>query len=68
MLLINNQTAANILDMKGCIEALEIGYRDQEIPADGLLRFCKSATAISSMSAPPTAAVTIYSSPTTIPN
>jgi ornithine cyclodeaminase/alanine dehydrogenase-like protein (mu-crystallin family) len=28
MLLINNQTVEKILDMKGCIEALEIGYRD----------------------------------------
>ena len=28
MLLINNQTVEQILDMKGCIEALEIGYRD----------------------------------------
>jgi len=28
MLLINNQTVAKILDMKGCIEALETGYRD----------------------------------------
>lgn len=28
MLLINNQVVAQILDMKGCIEALETGYRD----------------------------------------
>ncbi len=28
MLLINNQTVEKILDMKGCLEALEIGYRD----------------------------------------
>ena len=28
MLLINNETVAKILDMKGCIEALDIGYRD----------------------------------------
>ena len=28
MLLINNQTVEKILDMKGCIEALETGYRD----------------------------------------
>ena len=28
VLLIDNQTVANILDMKGCMEALEIGYRD----------------------------------------
>jgi len=28
MLLINNQTVEQILDMKGCLEALEIGYRD----------------------------------------
>ena len=28
MLLINNQTVAKILNMKGCIEALETGYRD----------------------------------------
>ena len=28
MLLIDNQTVAKILDIKGCIEALEIGYRD----------------------------------------
>jgi hypothetical protein len=28
MLLINNEIVARILDMKGCIEALETGYRD----------------------------------------
>ncbi|MGE5218493.1 MAG: ornithine cyclodeaminase family protein [Chloroflexota bacterium] len=28
MLLINNQTVEKILDIKGCMEALEIGYRD----------------------------------------
>lgn len=28
MLLINNEAVARILDMKGCLEALEIGYRD----------------------------------------
>jgi alanine dehydrogenase len=28
MLLINNQVVEQILDMKGCIEALDIGYRD----------------------------------------
>jgi alanine dehydrogenase len=28
MLLINNQVVAQILDMKSCIEALEVGYRD----------------------------------------
>ena len=28
MLLINNETVAKILDMKGCLEALETGYRD----------------------------------------
>ncbi len=28
MLLINNQTVEKILDMKGCLEALEIRYRD----------------------------------------
>ena len=28
MLLINNQTVEKILDMKGCIEALDTGYRD----------------------------------------
>jgi alanine dehydrogenase len=28
MLLINNQTVAQLLDMKGCMEALETGYRD----------------------------------------
>ena len=28
MLLINNQTVEQILDMKGCMEALETGYRD----------------------------------------
>ena len=28
MLLIDNQTVAKILDIKGCMEALEIGYRD----------------------------------------
>jgi ornithine cyclodeaminase/alanine dehydrogenase-like protein (mu-crystallin family) len=28
MLLINNQVVTQILDMKGCIEALDIGYRD----------------------------------------
>jgi hypothetical protein len=28
MLLIDNQTVANVLDIKGCMEALEIGYRD----------------------------------------
>jgi len=28
MLLINNPTVAKILDMKGCLEALETGYRD----------------------------------------
>ena len=28
MLLINNQVVEQILDMKGCIEALETGYRD----------------------------------------
>jgi alanine dehydrogenase len=28
MLLINNETVENILDMKGCMEALEAGYRD----------------------------------------
>jgi ornithine cyclodeaminase/alanine dehydrogenase-like protein (mu-crystallin family) len=28
MLLINNETVAQILDMKGCMEALETGYRD----------------------------------------
>lgn len=28
MLLINNQTVEQILDMKGCMEALEIGYHD----------------------------------------
>ncbi len=28
MLLINNQVVAQILDMKSCIEALDIGYRD----------------------------------------
>ena len=28
MLLINNQVVEQILDMRGCIEALEIGYRD----------------------------------------
>ncbi len=28
MLLINNETVEKILDMKGCLEALEIGYRD----------------------------------------
>jgi ornithine cyclodeaminase/alanine dehydrogenase-like protein (mu-crystallin family) len=28
MLLIDNPTVAKILDMKGCMEALEIGYRD----------------------------------------
>ena len=28
MLIINNQTVEEILDMKGCLEALEIGYKD----------------------------------------
>lgn len=28
MLLINNQTVEKILDIKGCMEALEVGYRD----------------------------------------
>jgi hypothetical protein len=28
MLLINNQTVEQILDMKGCMAALETGYRD----------------------------------------
>jgi alanine dehydrogenase len=28
VLLIDNQTVANILDIKGCMESLEIGYRD----------------------------------------
>ncbi len=28
MLLINNETVERVLDMKGCLEALEIGYRD----------------------------------------
>jgi alanine dehydrogenase len=28
MLLINNQTVEKILDMKGCLESLEVGYRD----------------------------------------
>src|SRR5574341_2338607 len=28
VLLINNETVAQILDMKGCLEALETGYRD----------------------------------------
>ncbi len=28
MLLINNETVEKILDMKGCLEALETGYRD----------------------------------------
>ncbi|NIO11018.1 MAG: ornithine cyclodeaminase family protein [Deltaproteobacteria bacterium] len=28
MLIINNQTVEKILDMKGCLEALEIGYKD----------------------------------------
>ena len=28
MLLINNETVEEILDMKGCIDALETGYRD----------------------------------------
>jgi alanine dehydrogenase len=28
MLIIDNETVAKILDMKGCMEALEVGYRD----------------------------------------
>ena len=28
MLLINNRTVEEILDIKGCMEALEVGYRD----------------------------------------
>ena len=28
MLLINNETVEEVLDMAGCIDALEIGYRD----------------------------------------
>ena len=31
MLLINNETVAKILDMKGCIEALETGYQVDHI-------------------------------------
>ena len=38
MLLINNQAVEQILDMKGCIEALETGYRDLDQRAGQLSR------------------------------